>query len=143
MAILFEWKRLHEHKTIERLERASDELRLKIIERELTEFKPGSYLAQQIVIDKPADWEYKLTAELLRSQLDPVLSRWRDLEAGLYTKRLTIISAQDATQWLSARFEELERLMVAFRGLVTSELQTSSGPPGCHGNAHDILRRAL
>lgn len=82
--VLFGWRRSHEDEITKRVGKLSETLRLKATARELPIFETCSYLAQQIVIDKPDHWEYKLTIELLRSRLDPVLSRWKDLEGGLY-----------------------------------------------------------
>jgi hypothetical protein len=131
--LLFEWRRSHEDEITKRLGKLGDALRLKVISRELSTFKSCSYLAQQIVIDKPPHWEYKLTVELLRSLLDPVLSRWKDLEGGCYAKRLTIVSVNEFVQWHSARMQEIEKLVLAFSRLVNRELQASWGPPGQPG----------
>ncbi len=104
-----------------------------ILYQELNAFEACSYLTQQIVIDKSSHWKYKLTAALPRSHLDPVLSRWKDLEGGRYTKVLTIVPLNEVALWLEARGKEAGNLVAALHGLVNAELQASWGPPGKSG----------
>ena len=72
---LFEWRSQHEREVTGRLGKPSELILQKIIDEQLSEFRSASRLAQRIVADKPDYWEYKLTVELLRGELNPVLKR--------------------------------------------------------------------
>jgi hypothetical protein len=61
--LLFQWRRQHERGVAKRVGRPSDQLRDKIQEEHLRFFEGTSNLAQQIVLDRPRGWEFKLTAE--------------------------------------------------------------------------------
>lgn len=104
--LLFEWRQEHERDVAERLGKAGDRLRRKVMDRELEGFEGASYLSRQIVIDKPYAWEYRLTAELLRSKLAPVLSRSRALARGLYARPVTRLSADHPTEWFQDRLAD-------------------------------------
>ena len=139
-AILFEWRRQHEEAVAKKLGKPSEAIRQKIIAQQLTEFAGTSYLAQQIVIDKPSFWEYKLTAELLRTGLAPIVARWHGLERGLYTKEPAIITSSEVMNLLRARIDEIQKQVGAFSGLLNGELQGTWGPTGTPGNESEILR---
>jgi len=138
--MLFEWRRQHEGEITRRLGKPSDIIRQKISARQLIEFEACSYLAQQIVIDKPDHWEYKLTIELLRTRMSPAFHRWESLEKGLYTKPATIVTMAEINNWFSARFGEIQKISSAFSGLVNGALQNAWGPPGTPGSEVEILR---
>jgi hypothetical protein len=139
-ALLFEWRRGHEQFVLEKLGKAGALLRQKVLAKELEPFASSSYLAQQIIIDKPDFWEYKLTVELLRSMAVPTIDRWKSLNRGLYTKPSTIVVLGDFTDWLQARIAEITRLTDVITGLVNGEIQASWGPPGQPGSETEILR---
>jgi hypothetical protein len=100
-----------------------------------------SALAKQLVNDKPDHWEYKLTAELLRFGLRPVLRQWSDLDRGLYVRpSTTVVGLEQAVAWLRTRMTEIVKLVDAVTGLANGELQSSWGPAGHPGDAEDIVR---
>ncbi|MGX1747421.1 MULTISPECIES: hypothetical protein [unclassified Brevundimonas] len=108
--------------------------------RLLEPFAKASYLAQQIILDRPDYWEYKLTAELLRALAEPVLVRWRHLDRGLYTRPSQIISEDAFIQWHSAHFAEMGRFSTAFGGLINEVFADAWGEPGVSGSDLKILR---
>jgi hypothetical protein len=138
--VLFEWRRAHESEITRRLGKTGDTIRLKFAQREVAGFDSCSYLAQQIVLDKPRFWEHKLTIELLRSGLVPVIDRWASLEKGLYTKAVNIVSADRAMDWFVARMDEIQSIVHAFGCLANEEFVRSWGPPGEPGNPQEIMR---
>ena len=140
VSILFEWRRLHERLIVERIGKPGDLIRQKMLTRELEEFKDCGYLAQQIVIDKPDFWEYKLTAELLRHNMRPVLSRWHSLEKGLYANPLTRIDQAEMMDWYQDRIAEASKLVGAMGGLINGGIQAAWGEPGVPGSEAEILR---
>jgi hypothetical protein len=109
------------------------------LNQELVAFKDSGYLAQQIVIDKPQFWEFKLTAELLRYKLKPLVSRWHSLEQGHYSKALVRIPPEDAMDWFRSRNRELLNLVRATDGIVNSQMSSAWGPPGVPGSDAEIL----
>ncbi|WP_333590321.1 HNH endonuclease [Brevundimonas sp.] len=138
--LLFEWKRDHETRMASVLGKAGALARERFRVRELEPFAKASYLAQQIVLDRPEYWEYKLTAELLRTMAEPVLTRWRHLERGLYTRPSRIIDRDEFIQWHSAHFAEMSRFSTAFGGLINEVFAEAWGEPGVAGSEIDILR---
>jgi hypothetical protein len=137
--LLFEWRRDHERSMLESLGKAGA-LRQRVLLRSLQGFESCSYLAQQIIIDRPDFWEYKLTAELLRSSLHPIKLRWEALEKGLYAKPSEIISREAYMDWFKTRMDSMSAQVNALGGLLNGELQGSWGPPGQPGSEHEILR---
>jgi hypothetical protein len=138
-ALLFEWRDEHERRIAEQMGKTGERLRRKVIDRELEGFDSASYLSRQIVIDKPDAWEYRLIAELLRSKLDPLASRWRALKESRYAKPITIIPSGDALDWFHARLTEVTNLLDALKGIITHELQMAWGAPGEPGSPKAIL----
>jgi hypothetical protein len=138
--LLFEWRRAHEQLTLESLGKAGALLRQKVLQRKLIGFENSSYLAQQIIIDKPPYWEYKLTAELLRSLLEPIKKRWDALVGGLYALPQEVVALDDYLSWTSAQLETITGQNTALTRLVDQELGKTWGPPGQPGSETDILR---
>lgn len=137
--LLFEWRRAHEESVSRRLGKTAERLRQKVALQALKGFENESYLAQQIVIDKPGGWEYRLTLELLRSNLEPVLSRWRALEGKLYTKPITRIPAFEVIDWFRDRLHETGQMPDVILGIL-EQITQSWGPPGVAGSASAIQR---
>ena len=103
---------------------------------------PGAFLiselAYQIETEKPKGWEFKLTAELLRTNVGPIVDQWHRLEPGLYTEKRGTSGREDVLNWCRARVEELPRICGALGTLVNERLQASWGPPGLPGDANKI-----
>jgi hypothetical protein len=137
--LLFEWRRAHESAVLERLGKAGT-LKQKVIERRLEGFESCSYLSQQIIIDKPDFWEYKLTAELLRVSLGPIRKRWKSLEQRHYALPVKKLSRGEALSWFSTAINDTLGQTAALNGLLNGELQASWRPPGEPGSEHEILR---
>lgn len=138
-ALLHEWRRDHERSILERLGKAGV-LRQKVIDRRLESFENVGYLAQQIIIDKPDFWEYKLTAELLRGSLNPIRKRWEALEKRYYALPTRMLSRTEAMPWMSAMMCDGGGQTTALDGLLNGELQASWGPDGEPGDEHEIHR---
>jgi hypothetical protein len=137
--LLFEWRREHERQLARKLGKTGEILRQKIAARTLEGFDHTSYLAQQIVIDKPDLWEYRLTVELLRTKLAPILARWQSLKAGLYSKPVTRVSEEEAFDWFRDRIHEASMMPDTITG-VLNEFTMSWGEPGVPGSETEILR---
>lgn len=138
--LLYEWRREHEEEVQAILGKAGARLRHKASDRLLEGFQQESYLAQQIILDKPYAWEYRLTTEMLRTKMEPVQSRWRSLSRGLYTKPISRIEPKRVFDWWRDRLHELTTVTPAFSALMNDEFAASWGAPGEPGSAGEIQR---
>jgi len=136
--LLFTWRRQHEAAILARLGRPGDQLREKLSNERLRQFDDTSYLAQQIILDRPSLWEYKLTAELFRNELSPVHSRWQQLTRGLYVRKSTIVPMSEFRDWLSAKIDDASRIVGALTPLL-EELMKAYGPLGTPGDDKAIV----
>lgn len=136
--LLFEWRRQHEQSVSARLGQPGERLREKIQAEQLQLFETSSRLAQQIVLDRPRMWEFKLAAELLRSGLAPVYQRWQQLKQGMYVRKSLIIPDRDLPSWFSAKFTDVAKFVQTIQPLMNA-LNEAFGPPGQPGNDKDIL----
>ncbi|MGM4903017.1 HNH endonuclease [Tardiphaga sp. 866_E4_N2_1] len=110
--LLFQWRRLHEAAVLERLGKPGERLREKIKSDQLQKFADTSFLAQQIILDRPPHWEYKLTLEILREELGPTAHRWDQLKRGMYVRRATLVSADHALEWLNAAMTDNSKMVL-------------------------------
>lgn len=138
--LLFEWRRDHERVVAESLGKAGALVRERFRARQLEEFRDCSYLAQQIILDKPDYWEYKLTAELLRSMAEPVFARWGYLRREFYTASSQIVTASQVLAWHSSLFAELQRLVAATTGLTGDAFAEAWGDRDVPGSEREIVR---
>ena len=135
--ILFEWREIHERFTLGELGNATDRLIAEQIESRLTQFEGAPPIARRIVIDKPPGWEWRLTAELLRHQVTPILRKLNDLDEGLYGKAGEHIQHEEALQWVKRKFAEAEVLSPPLSQSLEL-LNHAWGAPGEEGNAEEI-----
>lgn len=90
--------------------------------------------AKKIKTEKPKFWEYKLTAALLRDNVDPLIDQSKRLQQGAYTKvGGQIASPQEALDWCRARMDEIPKLCEYFGTLINESLPASWGPAGQPG----------
>ena len=136
--LMFEWRRQHEREILERIGRPGDKLREKLQTERLRLFEGTSRLAQQIILDKPPLWEYKLVNELLRSDLRSIRQRYHQLKHGLYVRKSTVLYADRLSDWLSAKLTDVTKIIQSMEPL-TAELNKALGPPGESGNEEEIL----
>jgi hypothetical protein len=137
--LLFEWRRQHESAIIQKIGTKNDVIREKLKNENIRAFEKTTYLAQQIILDKPEFWEYRLTAELLRSEMGAIQTKWKDLKRGLYVRKSANIQFEEISDWLRDKMDYASNTIGAFKELL-NELNLSWGPPGKPGNENDILR---
>jgi hypothetical protein len=137
--LLFEWQREHERNIAAQIGKAGAETRKRYEERHLEEFGRLSYLAERIIIEKDGMWEYNLTAEVLRTEMGPVLQRWRALKRGLYMRQHARIGRDDFMPWISARIAEIRSITAAFTELINVEFSRAWGEPGVAGIDTEIV----
>jgi hypothetical protein len=127
--LLFQWRRMHEANVLDRLGKTGERLREKLKSDHLKEFADTSYLAQQIILDKPEHWEAKLTLEILRSELKPIATRWDQLNRGMYVRRVELIPSDQVLDWVQAMMNNNGKMVEAMRPLL-DDLTKSWGDPG-------------
>lgn len=137
--LLFEWQRAHEQVMSEKLGKTSALIRKKYEDRHLEEFGRLSYLAERLILEKGDHWEYRLTAEVLRFEMKPVLHRWQSLNKGLYTLPSTRITEEYFSPWLRLKLKEIRAICESFVQLVNSEFPIAWGEPGVPGKDTDIV----
>jgi hypothetical protein len=82
-------------------------------------------------------WEYKLTVQLLRTNVGPIVDQWHRLKRAR-TKAGTAVALDDALTWSQARVEEVGRMNNAFCNVMNTQLPVSWGPPGRPGDVTEI-----
>jgi hypothetical protein len=138
--LLFEWRRSHEEQVGQNLGRTGSRLRKKILDRKLEPFEKCSYLAQQILIDKPDAWEYRLTAELLKSELEPLQFKWHALQSELYALTVVQVSKDQCIEWLRMRLRDVSLQINALSLLINKAIMKAWGDPGQPGSELEVLR---
>ena len=136
--LLFVWRRQHEAAILARLGRPGDQLREAISKERLRKFDGISYLAQQIILDRPRLWEYKLATEIFRSEFVPVHTRWQQLQRGLYVRKAVIVPLSEVSDWLSAKLKDASGAIAAVSPLL-KELMDAFGLPGTSGDDEAIV----
>jgi hypothetical protein len=103
-------------------------------------FEDETEAARQIAFNRPSAWEYRLTAELLRSKAAEVRRGFTDLERGLVFRRTTSMKGEEFIKWATMRIQDLISLVKLFQVAVTEEIPASWGPPGVAGDPLEIKR---
>lgn len=137
--LLFEWHREHEKEIAERVGKTAADVRRRYEKRHLEGLGRLSYLAERLVLEKGDYWEYLLTAEVLRSEVAPIVRRWDALKRGLYVGKFVRISKEDSFSWVSDRAYEMGQIVNAFSGLTNYEFSRSWGAAGVPGNDVEIV----
>ena len=137
--LLFVWQRDHERRIAAMVGKAGAELRRVYEDRHLEEFGRLSYLAERIILEKADLWEYRLTAEVLRFEMAPVLQRWDALKRGLYIKPNQRLAKMETVPWIQIRIAESLQLARAFGELLNVEFVRAWGEPGEPGNDSAII----
>lgn len=138
--LLFEWRREHERQVAQLVGKAGARARERYMARHLGEFEQLSYLAEQIIIDRPQFWAHKLTSELLRVKTGPIFKRWDALKRGLYTLAMSTVPPAEVSQWLQARHQEQMLMASAVGNLVNGEFQAAWGDPDGEASDAEIVR---
>jgi hypothetical protein len=138
--LLFSWRNDHEQYVIEKLGSRTEVLRLRAREHSLEGLLDENLLAKQIAREKLDLWEFRLTAELLRSNLRKPSRRWSDLKSNLLAQKRTAVSDEEAIRWFQVKLDEGMDYLPPLTALYTTELQKAWGVPGEAGDAEKIAR---
>lgn len=135
---LFEWKRNHESKVEKRI--SGEGWFRHIKESNLKVFNQESPASQQIAIDQPDNWEYMLTAELLRSKLSKIQHKFDELERGLiFRPSKTLVEKDQFLVWVREKLYDMEALLKLLKLATSQELMTAWGEFGKLGDPVKIL----
>lgn len=137
--LLFEWVKQHEGDVAQQVGKAGAIARRKYEDRHLEEFGKLSYRAQRLLVEKPDLWEYRLTEEVLRYEMAPVLQRWGALKRKLYMRPIQQMTKLEFMPWIAARHSEILHIAAAFSALMNNEFARAWGEPGEPGNEQDIV----
>lgn len=137
--LLFEWQRDHERVVSAQVGKVGAAIRQRYERRHLEEFGKLSYLSERIILEKGDLWEYKLTSEVLRFEMEPVMQRWKALQKGLYTKALSRISEEDFISWVHTKFSEMQKIIHSLFTLANFEFAMAWGETGMPGDDKAIV----
>lgn len=137
--LLFEWQREHEKNIGLQVGKASAHLRNRYEKRHLQKFGELSYAAERLIIEKEPYWEYLLTAQMMRDEVQPHLRRANALRRGLYIKQCTRVPKSASFYWISDRSSEISNLVRALSALASTELAMAWGAPGVPGDDERIV----
>ena len=137
--LLFEWQRDHESRIAERVGKAGVAARRRYEARHLEEFGRLSYRAERLISEKDGAWEYRLTSEVLRFEMAPILQRWDALQKGLYIKPIARIGRDDFIPWFLSRIAEAKAIAGALTSLINDEFSRAWGEPGFPGSDVEIV----
>lgn len=137
--LLFEWQREHIRYVSEQVGKTGAAIRQRYERRHLEEFGKLSYLAERLIFEKDDFWEYRLTAEVLRFEMAPVLRRWDALKRGLYIKPRARMGIREVSEFFSDRLSEVRQIGASFEQLLNHEFDRAWGEKGVPGDDALIL----
>ncbi|WP_063326465.1 HNH endonuclease [Delftia sp. GW456-R20] len=140
--LLFEWQRAHEQFIAEKVGKTSALIRKKFEDRHLEEFGRLSYLSERLILEKGDLWEYRLTAEVLRFEMEPVQHRWNALKRNLYTLPGTRVTKEDFFPWIGLKLKEIRNISHSFVEISNNEFAIAWGAPGVPGKDTAIVATA-
>ncbi len=98
---------------------------------------------KRIVTFKPTNWEFLLTKELLRGEIEKLHSAIREVKYELYISKAQNISNEDFINILSERGDTFVQLVKAFSNNYKFLVNISWGEPGKSGNENLIKEATL
>ncbi len=94
--------------------------------------------ARQIAIERPARWEYLLTAELLESKLAQIRSKFYSLLRGEANEPPTLVPGDEFVIWVEFALQTMLSLYKQLPNIFSEELVPSCGTAGKAGNPIQI-----
>lgn len=96
--------------------------------------------AKRVEDENPRFWEHKLTAILLRDNMNTIIERSKKLNDHDTHRKIIehITSPSVALKWCQARLTEILKIINGLPMLLNDRLVASWGPPGQPGNANEI-----
>jgi hypothetical protein len=94
--------------------------------------------AKRLETGRPDFWEYKLTVELLRIWVSPLIRKWKDLKQELTEKHRQTVREDEILGWCQDKLGKVSNFAQALSRLLNQELPASWGPQGKPGDADSI-----
>lgn len=86
--------------------------------------------AVRMVVEKPAFWEYKFLAYVMRDEFDKLQKRKWDLKYGIFDGSTYDRTPQELIDDVSERFHEISKLISIFDVLINTTIQEAIAEPG-------------
>lgn len=86
--------------------------------------------AVRMVVEKPAFWEYKFLAYVMRDEFDKLQKRKWDLKYGIFDGCTYDRTPQELIDDVSERFHEISKLISIFDVLINTTIQEAIAEPG-------------
>ena len=137
--ILFTWREQHERYIQSELGNSTDRIQFEEQTNKLALYKNYPPIIRRIIIDKPAGWEWRFTAELMRLLNPPVFQKLNDLRDVLYIRPKNSIEPDKFLDWLQLRMSEALSLLETLNKLF-QRLNDSWGELGDDGDMDKIHR---
>lgn len=106
----------------------------------LSEFLNESEKAQQIALEKPDNWEYFLTIELLSPKIESIHRKFNELERGLGFRKSQNMDKKNFLNFINSKIYDLNALIKILKTTTEEDLPLSWGKPGEPGNCFEIKR---
>lgn len=107
----------------------------------LASYASESPEAQRLAREKPAYWEFLLTAELLKTRLVDVRRRYDRLKRGSAYMPSRLVAGREFFAWVSTKLADIISLVDAIK-VQMSAFHRAWGEPGHPGDVHEIQRAA-
>jgi hypothetical protein len=101
-------------------------------------FEDESIHIRDIIIDQKAEWEFKLTAELLKDRLKEINKDYFKLENNLYFKKAKVLPDREYVRFMNERFTDFSSLLRIFLHTYNTELKEALGEVGIPGDPYLI-----
>lgn len=103
-------------------------------------FERETARAQQLVFERPAGWEYLLTAELLYSRLVPIRKQLSEIAQGLVYQESRPMRGDIFFQWAQQQYAVCSSLVACAATVLHRDIPASWGAPGTVGDPVAVKR---
>ncbi|MDM8011955.1 MAG: hypothetical protein QUV08_13430 [Parasphingorhabdus sp.] len=141
-ALLFGWREKHDEYVASHLGSQTDKLEYALLQDELLPFADYPPIIRRIAIDKPAGWEWSLTAELLRYLNAPIFRKLRDIRDEVFVGAAEHIDDGRVFDWVSERLGEMTGL-IAPVGKIFERFNRAWGALGEPGDIEEIHHTSI
>jgi hypothetical protein len=86
--------------------------------------------AQQLTVNRPPNWAYLLTIELLHSKLAPINKQFNALKRGSAFMPVRRVNEKETIGWLICKIQDLKNLIPHLQGTISNDLNVAWGREG-------------
>lgn len=135
--LLYAWRKKHEEYISIELGTPGERIRYEVEMAKFDFLRGYPEIIQRIAIDKPAGWEWRLAAELMRHLNKPEFKRLRNLRSGHYYRPHPRVRSDEFIGWVAERTHVMSNLIGPLVHLF-DRLTKSFGKPGEPGDAEEM-----